>query len=52
LGIADYKLFDPERGTLGLAVNTLAVLVLWVWAKRVARRDGFPGADPATDSKR
>jgi membrane protease YdiL (CAAX protease family) len=37
LDITDYKLYDPERGFLGLAVNALAVVLLWAWASRVTK---------------
>ena len=38
LGITRYDMFDPERGLLGLALNAIAVAILWRWAARRVRR--------------
>ncbi len=34
LSISNIPLFDPERGVLGVIVNTTIVFILWRWAKR------------------
>jgi membrane protease YdiL (CAAX protease family) len=40
LGITNYKVYDPERGLLGLAVNAIAVVLLWAWASRKLKSMG------------
>jgi len=33
LGVADHRVFDPERGYAGLVLAILAAVVLWAWVR-------------------
>lgn len=52
LGIENYKLLDPERGILGLVVNTAAAILLWIWASRATKGGGAPGVASARFAER
>lgn len=34
LGIADWRMIDPERGVLGLVVNLVVLVLFWRWWRR------------------
>ena len=34
LGVSQYNLYDPERGLLGVALNSSAAAILWRWTSR------------------